>query len=650
MLVGLAAGLPASSILSDAPESVIHLVALGASIVAFGLTALRQGRGHGASVLGLVGAAFWVVSMGLGLLAHPMATFVGAMLVAGFLAWRKRPVRRGGLDLADPATLEVWGAIGPAGAVSLLAVLDPELPPLAELGAFAAPLFLSLLGAQAIARLECGLDLKVRWWVLWVGLFAAGALTSDIGLRSLTWWASGSLVLLASAIHDTERRPFASIVDGVLGRPDIMLATSFALTIFVGGIFLSLPIAGEGGTPVAALDALFTAVSATCVTGLIVVDTPSAYGWFGEATILVLIQLGGLGIMTFSTAALALLRKRPSIRHERALSDVLMTWEGSEPNTAVRRIFAVTLISELLGALLLATRFSITYGDSVSMALWRGLFTAVSAFCNAGFALQTESLVPYQNDALVTLIVSTLIIVGGLGPVVVTSLLDMPRRRRAIPVELMLFTSAALVVSGTVLFAAFEWENVLSGMSLGDRLHNAFFQSVTLRTAGFNSIDFGALLPQTQALMLLYMFVGGCPGSTAGGIKTTTFAVILLSVVATITGRPETVYRSRRINHETFYRSVAIVVLGATSILFLWISLLLTQRIPALPALFETVSALGTVGLSVGVTGDLDEVGKVLVAFGMFAGRLGPMTLLFIFADRRGSPRWRYPETGLPVG
>ncbi|MEL6184391.1 MAG: potassium transporter TrkG, partial [Myxococcota bacterium] len=375
---------------------------------------------------------------------------------------------------------------------------------------------------------------------------------------------------------------------------------------------------------------------------------PTTFSAFGELVVLVLIQLGGLGIMTFSTAALFVFGRRVSLRYERSVSDLFVTWEDLDPARAVRNILMVTFGAEGAGALFLAARFSTHYGESLTLSVWRGVFTAVSAFCNAGFALQSDSLVAYQSDPFVLLIVGALIFVGALGPVVV--LTSLSRQTHHVPVRLMVTVSAVLVGVGAVLVGALEWNASLAGLSTPDRLINALFQSVTLRTAGFNSVDFETLRAPTLSLMLLFMFIGGSPGSTAGGVKTTTFAVLVLSVLATLQGRPAVVYQRRRITHATFYRAAAIVFLGATSALGLWTALLITQEVAPLPALFETVSALGTVGLSVGVTGDLDAVGKVLVSIGMFLGRLGPISVLLLFASGRRPPRWDYAEQDVPVG
>lgn len=432
------------------------------------------------------------------------------------------------------------------------------------------------------------------------------------------------------------------------GHPELLLALSFAATIVGATVLLAMPGSADG-VPLPLLDAFFTAVSAVCVTGLSVIDAGARLSASGELVLLSSIQVGGLGIMTFSTAALAVLRQRPSVAHERALDDVFVSWEGTEPSRAVKQILLVTLVVELGGGLLLAARLLGAHGLSLSEALWEGLFTAVSAFCNAGFGLRSSSLVDFQGDALFTLLVTVIVSAGALGPFAVAAL-GSRRDRRRLGFRMMVGMAVGLSVVGFVLFAALEWRGVLAELSVLDRLHNAWFQSITLRTAGFNSIDLDQLGPATVVVMMVIMFIGGAPGSTAGGIKTTTVAVIVLSVAAAIRGRPEVIHRARRIDHASFYRAVAIVVLGGLAVLGLWIALLVTQAGRPIWLLFEAVSALGTVGLTLGITGQLDEVGKILIALAMFVGRLGPVTVLFLFASVRRGPRVGYPTVGVPVG
>ena len=650
LLGSMAASTPCALLLGD---GVPAGSSLGLLLTSVGLTvaAVRQGRGREGRWWVAAAALVGVLTLAPSLWTRPAWTFAIALVGVAVFSWSRRPLRRGGVDAADPDTLPVWGALGPCTVVVLLVALARNPPPEVLWSAFWTTVLTSLLGLQALARGPRPLSKRrVQGLWFWGLLVAAGLLAfSDPGLRGFLWLTSGLGPIFFVDSPRSPERPFGGVVETILSRPELSLAVGFGGVIAVGSVLLSVPSAIEGGSGISGIDAFFTAVSATCVTGLIVLDTPEVFTGWGEFVLLVLIQLGGLGIMSFSVAALAVLRQRPSIRHERALADVFVGWRG-HPNRAVKHIFRVTFVAESLGALLLAARFFTAHGDPPGTALWRGLFTSVSAFCNAGFALQSNSLVPYQGDALITLIVSTLIYVGALGPVAVVALLSRTGRGRGLSVRLMVQVSALLSLVGTALFLAFEFRGVLAGLSWGDRVHNAVLQSITLRTAGFNSVEMGDLRPETQVFMLLWMFIGGGPGSTAGGIKTTTFAVILMSVASTLRARPEVTYRSRRINHGTFYRATAILALGLASVAALWMALLLTQTIEPLAALFESVSALATVGLSVGATQELDEVGKCLIALGMFAGRLGPVTVLYLFAADRRPPKWRYPETGFPVG
>lgn len=645
-LASLALSTPSAVFLSSGHDLGVIGALTGASVL-LAVAALCVLRGGASRPWVLVAAVVGIVALGPALGNRPGWTFVLGFLVLGLLSWGRR--QRRDVVASERGTDEqfLWGVLTPAGASVLLVALSPAPHPVEVVSSTVASFFVSLVGLHTIYALIGPGSGRVNRVAAWGLLMVVGLATGDHGLRGLLWWTAGASALLVPG-EDTPS-PLRSLADAILGRPELLLTVSFAGAIFVGTVLLSVPAAVNGEAPLALIDAFFTAVSATCVTGLVVVDTATTFSGFGEVVVLVLIQLGGLGMMTFSTAALVVLQRRLSLRFERSVSDLFVSWEGSSPARAVRHILLITLVVEGLGALLLAARFSTAYGESIGPALWRGLFTAVSAFCNAGFALQSDSLVQYQSDAFVILVVATLIFLAALGPVVLLAIAE-SRAGRSIPVRLMLVTSTALVVVGTGAFAAFEWSGVLEPLALPERLTNALFQSVTLRTAGFNSVDIQDLKPQTQAFMLVMMFIGGSPGSTSGGIKTTTFAVILLSVAATVRGRAAVVYRSRRISHDTFYRATAILVFGASSVFVLWSALLLTQPVGPLAALFETVSALGTVGLSTGVTGHLDEVGKLLVSLGMFAGRLGPLTVLLLFASGRRPPRWRYPEIGLPVG
>jgi trk system potassium uptake protein TrkH len=315
---------------------------------------------------------------------------------------------------------------------------------------------------------------------------------------------------------------------------------------------------------------------------------------------------------------------------------------------ALRVVLRVTLVTEGVGALLLTALFA-QAGDSFGQALWRGVFTAVSAFCNAGFALQSDSLMGYADRPLVLLVVGAVIVVGGLGPPVVAALPTLLRGRGTAQARVVLWATVLLLVGPAALFLALEWDNTLAGMGLVDKVANAAFQSVTLRTAGFNSIDFGAILPATWTLALFCMFVGGSPGSTAGGVKTTTMAVLVLAVLAAVRGRTEASAFRRRIPHRTVYEATAITTAGTLSAVATLAAVQLTQDIPLDRALFEVVSALGTVGLSMGATAQLDDVGKIVIMLAMFAGRVGPLTLFIFFLGQERTGH-RYPLESLQVG
>ena len=428
-----------------------------------------------------------------------------------------------------------------------------------------------------------------------------------------------------------------------------LLVLSFGAIATLGTLLLVLPISSTSTGSLHLVDAAFTAVSATCVTGLIVLDTPVDLTTFGQFVVLALIQVGGLGIMTFAAAASVYLGRRLAVREEVLAAEMIGGASARRDlKKALGTVLGVTAVSELVGASALFVLFA-SEGEPAGSALWRACFTAVSAFCNAGFALQSDSLVPYQRAPAVLFVVGTLILVGGLGPLVVVALPGLRRGRGSLHTRLVVVTTALLVVVPWVAILALEWSHALAGLGFGHKLVNALFQSVTLRTAGFNSIDFSSLRGATWTLMILCMFVGGSPGSTAGGVKTTTFAVLLLALTATIRGRSEAEAFGRRIPHRTVYEAAAISTVGVLTGAAVLVALQVTQRLPLDAAVFEVVSALGTVGLSMGATGQLDDVGKVVIMAAMFAGRVGPLTL-FIFLLGRRHPTRRYPLEAVQVG
>ncbi|MEZ4257000.1 MAG: potassium transporter TrkG [Polyangiales bacterium] len=435
----------------------------------------------------------------------------------------------------------------------------------------------------------------------------------------------------------------------VLEHPARLLVVTFLGLCASATLWFVLPMSATGRS-ISLLDAAFTGVSAVCVTGLIVLDTPVDLTWFGQLGVLVHIQLGGLGIMAFSTAAIRLLGRRLSLRHETAVAGLMSAQDRSRLFDSIRRLLALTFGLELVGAGLLATLF-LNRGDSLPMAMWRGLFTSISAFCNAGFALQSDSLIPYQTSPAILYTVGTLIVLGGLSPAVIAAGPDVIRRNKgSAQIKIALAMTAALIVVGTFWIASIEWNASLRHLSWADKLHNALFQSVTLRTAGFNSVDITRSQPATLTVMMLWMFIGGNPGGTAGGIKTTTAAILLLAVLTAMRGRSEVSAFKRQIAAHTVYRAAAIATLGALSVATAVMTLQLTQKLPTFLLLYEAFSALGTVGLTIGATPRLDEVGKAIIMLCMFAGRVGPLTMFMFLSNRKEREYWKQPTEDIDVG
>ena len=477
-------------------------------------------------------------------------------------------------------------------------------------------------------------------------LLAAGSPRAMLSLLAL---AQAALVVVLVAQHETTLEVLRDFFD----HPSRLIAVSFATLVGVGTVLLTFPAAAARGT-VSALDALFTATSAACVTGLIVLDTPHDFSIFGQVVILLLIQVGGLGIMTLSTFGALLLGSSLGLRGERALAEMLDLQTAPTAYRLTRFIVVSTLAVEAVGAVILSFSY-LGAGLAPGEAVWRGVFHAVSAFCNAGFALQSDSLVTFQGSPVALLTHAVLITLGGLGFVVLATMGGrlVRHRRQPLPVQVrtVLVASAVLVAAGTVVYGACEWHGTLGGLSAPEKVLNALFQSVTLRTAGFNSVDFADLRGATVLFMLAFMFIGASPGSTGGGIKTTTLVVLLAAIRAAI-GRAGTITLfEREVPREIALRSLAIAMISLGIVGGTLFLLLLFEPQPFLPLLFEAVSAFATVGLSLGATAALGPAGKLTIIAAMFIGRIGPLTLALLLGTssaRRAA--LHYPETRLMVG
>ncbi len=442
------------------------------------------------------------------------------------------------------------------------------------------------------------------------------------------------------------------------GRAPIL---GFLLLIGIGTLLLMLP-AASADAPIGFIDALFTATSAGCVTGLIVMDTGTAFSGFGEGVILLLIQTGGLGIMTISTLFLMIAGRRTGLMGRMVIHDTFTQKRNLNPGDIVRNVILMACSLELIGAVILFFCFLPDHG--AGRAVYLAVFHAVSAFCNAGFSLFPDSLMGYAEHWVVNLTVCFLIIAGGIGFLVLSELKRMfPFGKRSwsrlsLHSKLVISTSLILWGAGTLLFLMMEWHNTLAPLSIPDRFLAAFFQSVTTRTAGFNTLAIENLSSGALFLIIVFMFIGACPGSCGGGVKTTTVGSLFLLGISRLRGHkfPRIFYRT--IPMTSVWRAINVVMLS-TGIIVFSLMLLLAGELGALsPALsrsgfldlfFEAVSAFGTVGLSTGVTGGLTPFGKLVITAEMFIGRLGPL-VIGIAISRQINSRYHYAEEEIMIG
>lgn len=440
--------------------------------------------------------------------------------------------------------------------------------------------------------------------------------------------------------------------------PTRVLALGFAVMILMGALLLRLPISWAKGQSLSFLDALFTATSATCVTGLSVVETGLFFSRFGQTVILLLIQAGGLGFMTMASLVFMVMGRRITLRERMLIKESLNEDRLSGMVRLVRWALAMSFCVELAGAVLLSFRFVPAYGWSDG--LFFSLFHAVSAFCNAGFDLlgQGSSMTPYAGDWLVNLTLMMLITVGGLGYGVVH---EMVRKRRfsklGLHSRLVLLSTLWLTVIGFVGILMLEWSNpaTLGDKAPGDKLLGAMFQSVTLRTAGFATMDQGAMSPAAKLLSCILMFIGASPASTGGGIKTTTFVVAALWAFKVSQGHERVVMMKRALPKTLVRRAAVVLLIGMGLVMADILILSIAEQghtADTLDVMFEAVSAFATVGLSCSVTPNLSPMGKMVIILTMFVGRVGPLTLTMAIARRqsRMSERIKYPEERIMIG
>ncbi len=440
-----------------------------------------------------------------------------------------------------------------------------------------------------------------------------------------------------------------------------IIVVSFLVLILVGTALLMLPLSSREGVT-DPLSALFTATSATCVTGLSVVDTTAHWSVFGQAVILALIQLGGLGLSTFAIGFTLILRRRLGIR-EMMLASEASGGSVLDAAALMKLMLGFTFGCEAVGAGLLMLRFVPAFG---SQGVWPAVFVAVSAYCNAGFDILgfipgNSSLSAFAGDPLVSLTVAGLIIIGGLGFVVVQDIYQCkiaPRFRHRETAKLRFFSQICLRVTvillavGTLAFFLLEYNNTLKGLNFFEKLNAAFFQSANTRTAGFFSTDISGERDFSKVLTCILMFIGGCPGSTAGGIKISTFVVLLVTVASTMRGKEEAVVLGHRFPSNMIHKALTVAILGFL-VVFVDAGIIsnLNPPVPFLDCLFEAASAFGTVGLSANVTPKLEPVSRLLLCFTMFIGRVGPVSFgLSIMMRRRGEGDPILPEGRMLIG
>lgn len=476
---------------------------------------------------------------------------------------------------------------------------------------------------------------------------------------------------------------FVLFVAGLLGRgsrlarflgsladhPARLMAISFAVVALLGGFLLTLPLCVRNVGDADFVDGLFTATSAVCVTGLAVNDIAVTYTFAGQVVIFLLIQAGGLGIMVLSAAVAILAGRRLQTRSTAALTEMIDAESYAKLRRTIRHIFLFTVVTEAIGAICLFFSFlpnpAVADGwknpdpaAGASNRVWSAAFHAVSAFCNAGFSLCHGNMMSFTGSFGVSGTIAILITIGGLGFPVLDELWGRwkerrspaPSRRLSLHARVVLWTSAALVVVGTAAYMTLEWNGTLRDLSFGDALIASVFQSVSTRTAGFNSLDFSKMGAPILVFTCFLMFVGASPASTGGGLKTTTFAVLLSIFRAEVRGAAAPKVFDRAIPDATARRAVAVLVGCVLIVAFGWFALLLTESHDALRVLFETVSAFATCGLSTGITSSLSDAGKLVLVLIMFVGRIGPVTLALSVAAKPRVEHFGLPEEKVLIG
>ncbi|OPJ59058.1 TrkH family potassium uptake protein [Clostridium oryzae] len=435
--------------------------------------------------------------------------------------------------------------------------------------------------------------------------------------------------------------------------PVQILAIGFAVTILIGAVLLTLPVSASNGRYTSFIDSLFVSTSAVCVTGLVTVDTGTHWSYFGKTIILILIQIGGLGFMSFATLFALILGKRITLSDRLVMQEAMNSFKLQGLVKLAKYILVFTFSVEAIGAFLLSTQFIQDFG--VLKGIYYGIFHSVSAFCNAGIDLLGEftSVTSYSNNWIVLITIALLIISGGLGFSVWADIYNKKTMKKlTLHSKVVIMISLILIIMGSILMFLVEYDNdkTIGNMTSSSKILNSIFAAVTPRTAGFNSIITSDMTSAGIWLTIVLMFIGGSPGSTAGGIKTSTLGIIIFSAISLIRGKDETVIFRKRISKEAVMRAFVIATLGITIVVFVTMVLSITEAgAPFEYILYEVTSAFATVGLTLGLTTKLTVVGKIIIIITMYFGRVGPLTLALALARQKKSSI-RYPEDKILVG
>ena len=448
-----------------------------------------------------------------------------------------------------------------------------------------------------------------------------------------------------------EKMKNKSLSQKISSNPALFLSFGFAILIIIGGFLLSLPVFSKSGKATNLIDSFFVAASASCVTGLTTVNTAEYWNIYGHILLMILIQIGGLGVMTLATFFPLLLRKKIGLKSRKILKEQMNIESLNGIMKLFKYVLIFTFIVEFIGAFLLSLRFVPTYG--MGKGWWYSIFHSISAFCNAGFDLLGDSIYPLRNDLLVNITLMGLVVIGGLGFMVTAEIFKKRNfKKLTVHSRLVLIISGVLLVLGALVFFLIERQagGVLYKESLRNSLIQSSFQSVSARTAGFYSVDLSKIKSASVLFLIILMIIGGSPGSTAGGLKTTTFGVLILSTISMIKNEDKVTVFKREIDPKIVRKALAIIMVYIGLIFTVIFILSLSENFSIIDISYEVSSAFATVGTSRGITANLSNLGKILITISMYLGRIGPMTMAYSLGLKSKTKYIRYPEANISIG